>query len=53
MRGYSALIINLLCVQRRTHSAMDCGPDRLIDPSDDEVTGQYTNAYIHTCKNTS
>lgn len=32
-------ILNFV-VQRRTNSAMDCGPDRLIDPNEDEVTGQ-------------
>lgn len=30
-------------VQRHTNSAMDCGPDRLIDLNAEEVTGQYTH----------
>uniref|UniRef100_A0A665U095 Regulator of G protein signaling 9a n=1 Tax=Echeneis naucrates TaxID=173247 RepID=A0A665U095_ECHNA len=30
---------------RQTHSALDCGPERLIDPNKDEVTGQYNIFY--------
>uniref|UniRef100_A0A3Q3WJI6 Uncharacterized protein n=1 Tax=Mola mola TaxID=94237 RepID=A0A3Q3WJI6_MOLML len=33
---------------RRTHSAMDCGPERLIDPNADEVTGQIF-CWSHFC----
>lgn len=37
----------ILCmyVQRHTNSAMDCGPDRLIDLNPEEVTGQYTHTH--------
>jgi hypothetical protein len=33
------LVLNL-CSQRRTHSALDYGTDRLIDPTVEEVTGE-------------
>uniref|UniRef100_A0A667WR86 Regulator of G protein signaling 9a n=1 Tax=Myripristis murdjan TaxID=586833 RepID=A0A667WR86_9TELE len=33
---------------RYTHSAMDYGPDRLIDPSADQVKGQYRHTHTHT-----
>uniref|UniRef100_A0AAZ3QBY6 RGS domain-containing protein n=1 Tax=Oncorhynchus tshawytscha TaxID=74940 RepID=A0AAZ3QBY6_ONCTS len=31
---------------RRTHSAMDYGLDRLIDPNAEEVTGEYCNIFL-------
>uniref|UniRef100_A0A3Q0SK10 Regulator of G protein signaling 9a n=1 Tax=Amphilophus citrinellus TaxID=61819 RepID=A0A3Q0SK10_AMPCI len=32
----------------RTQSAMDCGPERLIDPNTDQVTGEYTHTHAQT-----